>query len=511
MPFLTKSTLSRDTLKILWSVVDSASTGYTTFCTRSYESTLFNFFVSSALRYLTKAQFYVLMRLIALALSPTYAQYGVPTLQMYAETLVYEIPLPTMGDTYSLTPALATAPTATPSLAPAFASTSAVASVSTLSDRNKVKSYEKGERLMYMLTEECLVVAKHLDDYPNIYYTVQFADGNERQTIAEKLTPLAPASTSSASSAFSETNISVLKNSPNSAALLSMSMSGDASMNSGDTDTWTKSAENDEEFTEFSTAPHREPSPDLLCMSPSDASPILASSDILSFSSPLATEVTGSTMTHVSGDKETHDEEFEDFQEAPQTPSRALSSNHNLDSTKQVVDGTETKTDVVKNKDFSAFDRLVSVGADETSLKVIDSSSIHCTDTGMNKMGDESEMAGGEDDEEWDDFVEPPAEVDLMGFDTEEMVIISSTTSAAEFPQDTNVEDSSSSAASEGTVSAKSPSLSSSSSADILSLFGPPTTEPSVAHTTAASTLTLDTGINIYNLPYCPCNIRIHT
>ena len=51
-----------------------------------------------------------------------------------------------------------------------------------------VVEYEKGDRAMYMLEEPCTILDKHMDDYPNLYYTVRLErDGRDKQTIPSKL------------------------------------------------------------------------------------------------------------------------------------------------------------------------------------------------------------------------------------------------------------------------------------------------------------------------------------
>ena len=52
------------------------------------------------------------------------------------------------------------------------------------------EGYMKGQRVLYMNTEECTIVGRHMDDYPDIYYTIQFPDGREKQTEVIKLTPV---------------------------------------------------------------------------------------------------------------------------------------------------------------------------------------------------------------------------------------------------------------------------------------------------------------------------------
>ena len=49
--------------------------------------------------------------------------------------------------------------------------------------------YEKGEQAFYQSDQPCVIVAKHMDDYPNLYYTIRLIDdGNrEKQTTAQTL------------------------------------------------------------------------------------------------------------------------------------------------------------------------------------------------------------------------------------------------------------------------------------------------------------------------------------
>ena len=83
--------------------------------------------------------------------------------------------------------------------------------------------YEKGEQAVYLSNQPCVIVAKHMDDYPNLYYTIQLVNEGkrEKQTTAEKLSkrdnkeeeqaavklpePSLPPSSSSSSSSSSST------------------------------------------------------------------------------------------------------------------------------------------------------------------------------------------------------------------------------------------------------------------------------------------------------------------
>lgn len=48
--------------------------------------------------------------------------------------------------------------------------------------------YEKGDRALYRDIEECTVIDKHLDDFPNVYYTIRMKeDGREKQTTPQHL------------------------------------------------------------------------------------------------------------------------------------------------------------------------------------------------------------------------------------------------------------------------------------------------------------------------------------
>lgn len=51
--------------------------------------------------------------------------------------------------------------------------------------------YEKGDKALYMGQEECIIAAKHMDDFPNLYYTIKLlADNREKQTTSNKLSRL---------------------------------------------------------------------------------------------------------------------------------------------------------------------------------------------------------------------------------------------------------------------------------------------------------------------------------
>ena len=49
--------------------------------------------------------------------------------------------------------------------------------------------FESGEHAIYLSNQPCVIVAKHMDDYPNLYYTIQLKDDNnrEKQTTAQTL------------------------------------------------------------------------------------------------------------------------------------------------------------------------------------------------------------------------------------------------------------------------------------------------------------------------------------
>lgn len=52
--------------------------------------------------------------------------------------------------------------------------------------------YEKGQQVVYRKNDVerlASIVQKHLDDYPNLYYTISFEDGNEKQTDPKFLSP----------------------------------------------------------------------------------------------------------------------------------------------------------------------------------------------------------------------------------------------------------------------------------------------------------------------------------
>ena len=51
------------------------------------------------------------------------------------------------------------------------------------------EGYSKGDRVIYNGTDEVLILGKHMENYPDIYYTIQFSDGREKQTVSEKLSP----------------------------------------------------------------------------------------------------------------------------------------------------------------------------------------------------------------------------------------------------------------------------------------------------------------------------------
>ena len=58
--------------------------------------------------------------------------------------------------------------------------------------------FEKGQQVVYHKGDEerlASIVDKHLDDYPNLYYTISFEDGHEKQTDSKFLSvaPAAPA------------------------------------------------------------------------------------------------------------------------------------------------------------------------------------------------------------------------------------------------------------------------------------------------------------------------------
>ena len=41
--------------------------------------------------------------------------------------------------------------------------------------------YEKGEQAVYLSNQPCVIVAKHMDDYPNLYYTIQLVNEGKRE------------------------------------------------------------------------------------------------------------------------------------------------------------------------------------------------------------------------------------------------------------------------------------------------------------------------------------------
>ena len=48
--------------------------------------------------------------------------------------------------------------------------------------------YEKGDKALYMGEQVCLILEKHMDDYPNLYYTVRLLhEDRDKQTIPSKL------------------------------------------------------------------------------------------------------------------------------------------------------------------------------------------------------------------------------------------------------------------------------------------------------------------------------------
>ena len=56
--------------------------------------------------------------------------------------------------------------------------------------RTQEEGFKVGDEVTYKGTDEdevVTVVGRHMDDYPNIYYTIQFSDKSEKQTVPEKL------------------------------------------------------------------------------------------------------------------------------------------------------------------------------------------------------------------------------------------------------------------------------------------------------------------------------------
>ena len=43
--------------------------------------------------------------------------------------------------------------------------------------------------------EQCTIIKQHLDNLPEIYYTIRMSDGHEKQTLQDWLSPIAPRST----------------------------------------------------------------------------------------------------------------------------------------------------------------------------------------------------------------------------------------------------------------------------------------------------------------------------
>lgn len=60
-----------------------------------------------------------------------------------------------------------------------------------IEEKQQVAEYSKGQFLIYRKNdiEECVeIIGVHKDDFPNIYYTIKFDNGNEKQTVPENLT-----------------------------------------------------------------------------------------------------------------------------------------------------------------------------------------------------------------------------------------------------------------------------------------------------------------------------------
>jgi hypothetical protein len=161
--FLMNSNLSRDVLKVLWSLATSSGS-------------------------LTRNQFYVLLRLISIAVNPLFA--GVtPTAQLYIDTLSNDISLPMMEPLSS--------PSISVSSSLAFDNSNTLIGngVSTMQPPasaaiSSSHVYQKGERALYMGTEIVTVVDKHLDDFPNVYYTIRLPTGSEKQVLVNPSTTL---------------------------------------------------------------------------------------------------------------------------------------------------------------------------------------------------------------------------------------------------------------------------------------------------------------------------------
>ena len=390
MPFLTLSNLSRETLKSLWTLADTNSSGY-----------------------LSRAQFFVLMRLISCALSSTYAGYT-PNMQMYYDTIYVDIALPAMGEAPIPTSATIQARRQSEPTLHSGGGHPNASEMRNSGANTSAEGFSKGDRVMYMETDEVIIVGRHMDDYPNIYYTIQFSDGREKQTIVEKLSPLGLAAQSSTAIAI----LDAMGNSPNSAALMTMSM------NEGDGD--------DEEFSDFSdykiASPVAQNSSSDPMSTVSEAAD-KSEADMISFPPRDYTEdkkaqEVSSVHVDTIGSGAEDDEDFDDFQEAPSTPTPTSAAGPSIMS---------DPAEPVHAKDFSVFDDLLNESNEPDLLGEIVEMESQATVEQPNALNEISEISANLDcdgrafsntatketpqDEDWNDFATAEPEPDLMGFD----------------------------------------------------------------------------------------------